>query len=318
MPKKLSHEEFVERLNKVNPNIEVLGEYNGNKNYIQVKCVVDGNIWNTKPNWLIKGSGCQKCYDRERGNKTRRDSLDFISTSKEIHNNKYDYSKVVYTNNHTKVCIICPEHGEFWQTPNKHASLKQGCPKCANKNITTEEWIEKAKAVHGYKYDYSKVNYINNRQKITIICPQHGEFVQTPDKHLQKQGCPKCNESKLEKEMASLLTDLNIIFEQQKHFNWLGKQSLDFYLPKYNVAIECQGRQHFEIIKHFGGEDGFKKILNRDLVKNKLCKENNINILYVLNNDVNEKYTKPLFSGLYNTSNVIFIEKIDKIESLLL
>lgn len=96
---------------------------------------------------------------------------------------------------------------------------------------------------------------------------------------------------------------------------------MDFYLTDLKIGIECQGRQHFDIIKHFGGVEGFEKILRLDLRKNKLCKENNVKILYVLNKEDMVKYTNPSFADLYNISNVSLIEdieKIDKIESLLL
>ena len=110
---------------------------------------------------------------------------EFIKKAKEIHGNKYDYSKVEYKNTSTKVCIICPEHGEFWQTPNHHLQ-GHGCPKCKNEKIRKRHthnitiFIEKARKVHGDKYDYSKAEYINASTKVCIICPEHGEFWQTP------------------------------------------------------------------------------------------------------------------------------------------
>ena len=118
--------------------------------------------------------------------------MDFITKARKVHGDKYDYSKVEYINNSTKVCIICPEHGEFWQTPNVHLS-GHGCPKCyGNIKKTTQQFIEEAKRVHGDKYDYSKVEYVNNRTKVCIICPIHGEFWQTPKNHIKGQGCNKC------------------------------------------------------------------------------------------------------------------------------
>ena len=83
----------------------------------------------------------------------------FIDKSKAIHGDKYDYSKVVYINNRTKVCIICPKHGEFWQSPSNHL-IGRGCPLCKNEHLSniklknTEQFIEEAKSVHGDKYDY--------------------------------------------------------------------------------------------------------------------------------------------------------------------
>ena len=117
------------------------------------------------------------------------------------------------------------------------------------KKITTEEFIQKARKVHGDQYIYDKVEYINNYTKVCIICPIHGEFWQAPNNHINNnppQGCPKCKSSYLEKEIKKYLLNNNVEFEEQKKFKWLGKQSLDFYLQQYNVAIECQGKQHFE------------------------------------------------------------------------
>ena len=134
---------------------------------------------------------------------------EFIEKAKEVHGDKYDYSKVEYVNNHTKVCIICPEHDEFWQTPNNHVH-GQGCPYCYKQGIgkkiknekrikiktIKKDFVEKAKEIHGDKYDYSKVNYINRNTKVCIICPEHGEFWQTPKNHLCGQGCPHCGRNK--------------------------------------------------------------------------------------------------------------------------
>ena len=210
---------------------------------------------------------------------------EFIKKARQVHGDKYDYSKVNYTNNRTKVCIICKEHGEFWQTPNKHL-LGQGCPICGNilisfkKRSNESEFINKSKSIYGNKYDYSKVKYINARTKVCIICPTHGEFWQRPDDHLHNKECPICNSSKLEKNIMEFLCEKNIIFEREKQFEWLDKQSLDFYLPEYNIGIECQGGQHFKIVEHFGGKNGFYKTVYRDKVKKKLCNENNVKLLY--------------------------------------
>lgn len=118
----------------------------------------------------------------------------FIKKSLELHS-KYDYSLVDYKNSKTKVKIICPEHGVFEQTPNNHISKSQGCPKCSKvKRLTTTEFILRSIEIHDNKYDYSLVEYINNRTKVKIICIKHGIFEQRPEQHIcQKQGCPICN-----------------------------------------------------------------------------------------------------------------------------
>ena len=218
---------------------------------------------------------------------------DFIKRAKQVHGDKYDYSKVEYVNSYTKVCIICPEHGEFWQTPLSHLyGGGHGCIDCVNKRPHNKEtFIKKSKEIHGDKYDYSKVDNINNKTKVCIICPEHGEFWQTPHSHLQGQGCPYCNFSKLEKEISLSLKENNLVFKSQKTFEWLkdrGNLYLDFYLPDYNIAIECQGIQHFEPC-NFGSdkktaEEMFEYVKECDNRKYELCKENGIKLIYYKQN----------------------------------
>ena len=123
---------------------------------------------------------------------------EFIFKSREVHGDTYDYSKVVYVDAHTKVIIICPVHGEFKQKPNSHLN-GQGCKDCYNETkgdrnrLTTAEFIRRARAVHGDKYDYSKAVYKHSSEDVIIICPVHGEFPQKPTHHLRGRGCSKCS-----------------------------------------------------------------------------------------------------------------------------
>lgn len=208
-----------------------------------------------------------------------------------IHGEKYIYDNVEYNGANVKVCITCSEHGDFWKTPSKHLS-GSGCPKCnGGVSITEEEFISKANAIHKEKYKYYKVDYVNYNTKVCITCPEHGDFWQTPSNHLHKsspQGRPKCTASKMENEIRNLLLENNIKFEEQKRFDWLGKQSLDFYIPSKNIGIECQGRQHFESVSHFGGDEGLKTTIERDEKKYNLCSKNNVNIIYYIHKE-NEK-----------------------------
>lgn len=124
----------------------------------------------------------------------RIDTNEFIKRAKAKFGDKFDYSKVEYKNNTTKVCIICPDHGEFWITPISFLATKYGCPECSGlKKWDTEKFIEKAKDIHGNKYDYTHTVYVNKRTPVEIICPIHGPFIQNPHNHIsQKQGCPIC------------------------------------------------------------------------------------------------------------------------------
>lgn len=135
----------------------------------------------------------------------------FIEKATLIHFNKYDYSNVEYVNSHTKITISCKIHGEFIQRPNSHLN-GSGCRKCGidsniSKNTkTNDEFIQNAIDVHGDKYDYSKVEYINSNSKITINCKTHGEFKQKPSSHLSGHGCSRCSCNGFSKAQIEWLT----------------------------------------------------------------------------------------------------------------
>ena len=133
----------------------------------------------------------------------------------------------------------------------------------------------------GDKYDYSEsdMNKRNEKGYIKIICPIHGEFWQRPSNHINGRGCPYCVNKKeilFYKQFKKLFPSITI--ECQKHFDWLGRQSLDFYLPEYNIAIEYQGIQHFKKNNLF--KEDFIKQYERDIRKLKLCNDNNIKLIY--------------------------------------
>lgn len=133
---------------------------------------------------------------------------EFIEKANQLHNYKYDYSETVYIDSRSKLTIICPEHGRFEQRASSHL-LGNGCPECAriwtdehkqnlqkssrkSRGMTTNEWVERARGVHGDTYDYSQVVYINQKTRVKIICLKHGLFEQNPDSHLRGCGCRLC------------------------------------------------------------------------------------------------------------------------------
>ena len=272
-------------------------EYTKSKEKICIICPVHGEFWQ-QANSHLQRKGCNRC------SKPIFDKESFIEKAKQIHGDKYDYSKVEYIKCSEKVCIICPKHGEFWQSPHGHCNgnNKHGCPKCGFLNIQKENkrrleeasdsFLERARQVHGDKYDYSKVEYKGAHTKVCIICPEHGEFWQSPDKHITSMhGCSKCKESKLEREVREFLEENNISYEREYSTKWLGKQRLDFYLPDFNIAIECQGEQHYKPVDfaNNGSEwakNEFLRVLKNDFLKKKKLIEHNIDIIY---------YTKPEF-----------------------
>lgn len=309
MPKKITKDEFEQQLKIEHPELELNSDYLGNKNYVVVTCKKHNHTFRTTPNRLHRGEGCLCCYNERRGNKTRKNVETFISEARKIHGDKYSYDKVVYKNNKTEVCITCKEHGDFFMKPNKHLSSKQGCPKCHGKHITTEEWILRAKLIHGETYGYENVKYSTNRTKVLIRCKKHGIFKQAPEKHLEGEGCPICKESKLEKFVAKKLQKLGIIFERQKHFKWLDRLSLDFYIPSKNIAIECQGRQHFMNVDIFGGECGYKIRLKNDLLKKEKCLKNELKLIYIVDDDIFKQNLLETHNNIYDNSVYVYQKK---------
>jgi hypothetical protein len=275
-----STEEWITSARKVHGNKYDYSKvkYVNARTKVCIICKKHGEFWQIPSNHT-KGTGCPKCGKIAAADINRLSKEEFIKMVNEVHHGKYNYDKIKYVNDNTKVCIICPEHGEFWQRPHDH-KRGIGCSKCGNNIPSTEEWIVSARKVHGDKYDYDKVKYIDAFTKVCIICKDHGEFWQVPTTHTKGSGCPKCNLSHLERDVMNYLDEHRITYDYQKRFDWLGKQSLDFYLPAYNVGIECQGGQHFFPVEHFGGDKGFKKTLERDKRKKKLCEKHGVKLLY--------------------------------------
>ena len=292
MPKRFTKETFIEKAKAIHGD-----KYDYSKvNYVNsvtkvcIVCSEHGEFWVRPADHIHSKVGCPRCSGVKKSN-----TEEFIEKARKKYGDKYDYSKVNYVNSKTKVCIIChekdvfgKEHGEFWERPNDHLT-GYGCPKCGQNHIpTTSEWVEMARLVHGDKYDYSKVNYVDAVTKVCIVCPEHGEFWQRPANHIHLgAGCPDCNsnaKSRMEEKVFNKINELDIKIERQKTFDWLKYKRnlyLDFYLPTEKLAIEVQGDQHFVPIEKFGGMTDFELRKKRDYYKKKLCEEHGIKIFYV-------------------------------------
>ena len=369
--RKYTKESFIEKAISVHGNKYNYSkiEYKNCDTKVCIICPEHGEFWQTPYKHINEKNGCPKCCKKNRKYSTE----EFIIKAKEIHENKYDYSKVEYKDAFSKVCIICPEHGEFFQSPSGHLQGR-GCPKCKGKNkttsdfinelikihgdkydylnvhyngafepvriickkhgefistphdllkgcgcpecgkekasnklkLTTEEFINRAIQIHGKKYDYSKVEYKNAKTPVRIICHKHGDFFVSPNKHtsITKRGCPKCSESILETEIRVFCENNGIKYIQQKTFSWLGLQRLDFYLPDYNIAVECQGYYHFEPHYTSTEENANNNLLSqikRDELKKELCDENCISILYYVPINLQKKIK---ISNIYRKNNV--------------
>lgn len=317
MPNKLTTEEFIEKASNIHNNKFDYSKVKYVNSYTKIKiiCPSHGEI-ESRPDHHLRSNGCKLCSYEKYSIRKRSNSSKFILKASKVHNNKYDYSKVDYYDNNTKVIIVCPIHGEFEQTPASHLRGSI-CLKCSlnERTSTKQNFIKKSKKVHKNKYDYSKVNYIKSNIKVSIICRKHGEFKQTPNDHLNGCGCSICNSPKGELKVSEWLDNQNIKYISQKRFkNLLGRDgrkrlAFDFYIPKFNICIEYDGIQHY-IPTYFGTRKKkskeqikklelkeFKSIQKRDLKKNEFCKNNNIKLIRIkYDEDINTVLDKHLKS----------------------
>lgn len=131
----------------------------------------------------------------------KKSQSEFLADARKVHGDKYDYSQVVYKGSQVEICIVCKKHGPFLQKPADHLQGK-GCPTCSgHKKRTKEEFIAQAKKVHGDKYGFDKVVYVNDRTKVTLTCPIHGDFQITPTSLIHgKHGCKLCAHERIGKQ----------------------------------------------------------------------------------------------------------------------
>jgi len=269
--RKLTTSEFIERAHLVHGNKYDYSksDYKGIDMKIEIICQIHGSFYQTPYNHLA-GHDCNRCSGKLGKHIQRAKKLaeDFIIKAKLVHGNRYDYSKAIYKTAKETVIIICPIHGGFLQTPDSHLS-GHGCTKCSIDDHIRDQvddkykFIEKSRLIHGDKYDYSLVEYVNNRTKVCIICQIHGEFWQMPYNHLASKGCPSCVNlinSKGQKATEEFFKTNNIIYNRQRSFDDCRnpetnrKLFFDFYLPNLNICVEYDGRQHFIQNPHWGGE----------------------------------------------------------------
>ena len=275
--KKKTHEEYVKEVAKINPNIEVIESYISNKIKILHRCKIDGYEWLVDPSHVLRGQNCPRCGGRE-----RYQHSGYVERVARINPNIAVVE--TYINNQTKILHRCKIDGYEWMAAPNHILRNVGCPVCSGtKKRTQDEYIKDVANINPYIIVIGK--YKSNKTKIMHKCKicEH-EWLVRPTDVLDGFGCPKCNISKGEKNIAAWLDAKNILYESQKKFddckNVLSL-SFDFYLPNYNILIEYNGKQHYEPIEYFGGHKTFENQILRDNIKKEYCKKNNIFLIEI-------------------------------------
>ncbi len=249
---------------------------------------------------ITKNLDCPKCSRQRNKDKQR---LTYNEFKKRIKNHKYynnyDYSMITkdwwqknYKSKRTKAPFICKKHGIFYQQIISHLN-GTGCPKCARERQkrpikwNKEKIIKEFNKIHKNQYEYFFSEYQNTSQIIKIKCKKCGKiFKQKIRQHLDKHGC-LCNKSIGENIIEEILKENKIKYLKNYYFKYRDQTlTFDFYLPKYNIAIEYDGIQHFKPIDFAGkgqkwARDLFFATKKRDFLKNKYCFVENIKLIRI-------------------------------------
>ena len=296
--KPIGTEEFIRRAKEVWGDRYTYEKtiYTTNKAKVIITCKEHGD-WPANAYDFLHGHGCPECGKSKVADAIRLTQEEFIQRATEIHHGKYDYSKVKYVNNDTDVTITCPIHGDFEQAPANHL-VGQGCKWCKRDmqkelfKMGRDKFIEKACKIHGIRYDYSQVEYVNNKTDVVVICPDHGPFKVMPQDHLQKlNGCPKCSSSKGELKILLWLEAHGIDYRWRCSIqSELAPGKRKKFIPDFQIVdkdgkikqiIEYNGDQHYRPRPKWGGEQQFKHQQDRDAALRVYCQQAHIPLLEI-------------------------------------
>lgn len=269
--------------------------YVDNKTPLAIICNRHGLFMQT-PQSHLKGCGCPKCADEKTGDRCRMTLEEFLLRAKETHGDKYDYSLVTkdtFVDAHTDIEIICQKHGKYKQTPSEHLG-GYGCYWCGKESmaqkqaLTRDDVVRRCNEIFDNKYDYSLfTEYHSKKDIIQVICPKHGAWAVSVNNHLYRQsGCPSCKRSFGEERIARFLDENHIEYTEQYRIK---NESLlcinmymmiDFFLPKYNIAIEYNGIQHYEENPLFDTRN-LEQQQRRDDAVRSYCKNHGIKLIEI-------------------------------------
>jgi len=284
---RLSTEEVIKQFQEIHRNRYDYSEvkYFSNSKKLKIICKEHGPFYQNA-NAHKNGQGCDICGKIKGGKKNRSKWEEIYPELIKVHGNKYTYDKSTYIKSSSKMKVYCKIHEHDFEISPTQLKLGQGCYHCGIdkiKDFLTEDWESTyplIRKVHGKKYNYNKESFTGRRQKMEIFCKKHGPFLQEVSVHLAGSGCPNCNSSIGENFISLFLENRNIDFEQQKTFEGLKqkrKLKVDFYIDKFDLVIEYNGRQHYEAVGTFGGKKALFNTQRSDNLKRQYCIDNQIN-----------------------------------------
>jgi very-short-patch-repair endonuclease len=284
---KLSWDEICKRAEFNNKTVICEVEPHGSTRYFRLKC----NICGYESDQIISRNSCKGCSSGRK----RKNTQDFIIQAIKVHGDLYNYDLVEYVNTLIKVKIVCNRCNKIFEQIPKNHLYGHGCQSCSMRINNTHihgrnknEFIEKAKKVHGDKYNYDLVEYVNNKVKVKILCNNCSKiFEQVPSSHTRGRGCASCKQSEGEVRIKKYLIQNRFAFTVEKKFESLrniNSLRYDFYLSDFNLLIEYDGKQHFK--EAYGStfqkrQKILQDIQKRDQIKNEWALKNKIPLLRI-------------------------------------
>lgn len=278
---------YIAELKIKNPNLRLLGDYLGCETPTSHCCDKHNIIWDISPSNALQGKGCYKCRAEKISSTFLKPVEDYI---KELSIKNPDIKLTgEYVNRKTIVEHYCNRHNSYFDISPECALRGYGCPMCASEKLREQH----LKSESQYIAELNKINlnivlrgkYIGTHVNTLHKCLICGcEWKPEPANLLSGGGCPDCNESKGERKIKKWLKHNKIIYIAQKRFDGCcDKRALpfDFYLPSYNICIEYQGKQHYEAIDYFGGEESLLYTQYHDKIKYDYCTKNNIRLICI-------------------------------------
>ena len=248
---KLNTEKVIERFRSKHGDLYdySMFEYCGMHNKSKIICKIHG-VFEQEPHSHLKGQGCPICGKLRRIEKRFDNRETFIEKARNKHGDKYNYDKVVYKSSYDYVCITCPKHGDFMQTPNTHLNGR-GCPKCYEERRSEVNrkdfsvFLNEMKELYGDRYDFNNYDYVNNRKRSALICNRHGIFYRNPNDLLNGKHCPKC--MKEERKERSMIKNGNSFIEKAievhgDRYSYDKVKYVDCFTP---VEITCKKHGSF-------------------------------------------------------------------------
>ena len=300
----MSKEEYIEKLHKISPYIDIVGDYINMRTKTYHYCNKHKVEFETTPDNALRGRGCSECGKEKYHASRARTTNEYISLVKDINPDIEVLGE--YVSNSTPILHRCRKHNVEWNAIPYGILSGGGCQECKcekiadSKRKTHEQYVEELKEVNPDVEVIEK--YIDCDTPILHKCKKDGyEWRIRPANLLIGYNCPVCGESRGERKIRHWLEKNNISYIYQHKYEDckdVNPLPFDFYLPTYNILIEYDGEQHFKPIEYFGGQEKFELQQKHDKIKNEYCEKNNIPLLripYFKYNNIEEELNNFLF-----------------------